>query len=39
LEGLRRLTGESGSLGKILERLLYPETVDRLKEYFEGYLG
>lgn len=36
LEGLRRLTGEPGSLGAILERLLYPETAQKLEDYFEG---
>jgi ABC-type multidrug transport system ATPase subunit len=36
LEGLRRLTGETSSLGAILERLLYPETVQKLADYFEG---
>lgn len=36
LDGLRRLTGLSGSLGEILERLLYPETVQKLEHYFEG---
>ena len=36
LEGLRRLTGQAGSLGAILERLLHPETAQKLKDYFEG---
>lgn len=36
LEGLRRLTGQHGSLAEILERLLYPDTVEKLQEYFEG---
>jgi ABC-type multidrug transport system ATPase subunit len=35
LDGLRRHTGRHGSLGEILEHLLYPETVQRLREYFE----
>jgi ABC-type multidrug transport system ATPase subunit len=35
LEGLRRLTGIPGSLGAILEKLLYPETVQKLEDYFE----
>jgi ABC-type multidrug transport system ATPase subunit len=35
LDGLRRLTGHHGSLGKILERLMYPETVQKLADYFE----
>jgi ABC-type multidrug transport system ATPase subunit len=38
LAGLRQLAGGSGSLGAILERLLYPETVQKLAEYFEGPL-
>jgi hypothetical protein len=37
MEGLRRLTGQHGSLGTILERLLYPETAQKLEEYFEGH--
>ena len=36
LEGLRRLTGLDGSLGTILERLLYPETAQKLADYFGG---
>lgn len=36
LDGLRRLTGQSGSLGAVLERLLHPETAQKLKDYFEG---
>src|SRR5262249_21712389 len=35
IEGLRRLTGQHGSLAAILERLLYPETAQKLKDYFE----
>lgn len=35
LAGLRKSTGLHGSLGDILERLLYPETMDKLKTYFE----
>lgn len=35
LAGLRKSTGIHGSLGLILERLLYPETMDRLKDYFQ----
>jgi len=38
LDGLRRLTGLQGSLGEILERLLYPETVQKLADYFGGQL-
>jgi hypothetical protein len=36
LDGLRRLSGQPGSLGAILERLLYPDTVRKLDDYFEG---
>jgi ABC-type multidrug transport system ATPase subunit len=36
LAGLRRLTGHDGSLGAILERLLYPETARKLEDYFGG---
>ena len=35
LDGLRRLTGQGGSLANILERLLYPETVTKLQAYLE----
>lgn len=35
LAGLRASTGIHGSLGEILERLLYPETMQKLKSYFE----
>jgi len=35
LSGLRQMTGQSGSLGSILERLLYPETVQKIADYFE----
>jgi ABC-type multidrug transport system ATPase subunit len=34
LDGLRRLTGVSGSLGAILEKLLYPETAQKVEDYF-----
>jgi ABC-type multidrug transport system ATPase subunit len=37
LEGLRRLTGQHGSLAKLLEHLMYPETSQNLKNYFEGF--
>jgi ABC-type multidrug transport system ATPase subunit len=36
LEGLRQRTGVPGSLAAILERLLYPETMRKLNDYFEG---
>jgi ABC-type multidrug transport system ATPase subunit len=35
LDGLRRQTGLGGSLAHILERLLYPETMVKLQNYFE----
>lgn len=35
LPGLRRSTGIEGSLGQILERLLYPETVRKIDDYFQ----
>jgi ABC-type multidrug transport system ATPase subunit len=36
IDGLRRMTGTDGSLGAILERLLYPTMASKLAEYFEG---
>ena len=36
LEGLRRQSGVAGSLAAILEQLLYPDTVQKLADYFEG---
>jgi ABC-2 type transport system ATP-binding protein len=35
LDGLRRSTGCHGSLGQVLERMIYPETMRNLKHYFE----
>lgn len=35
LAGLRHSTGIAGSLGQILERLLYPETVRNIDDYFQ----
>jgi ABC-2 type transport system ATP-binding protein len=35
LDGLRKLTGQGGSLGEMLERLLYPETVSKLRDYLQ----
>ena len=37
LDGLQRLTGHRGSLGEVLERLIFPETTDKLKAYFEEF--
>jgi ABC-type multidrug transport system ATPase subunit len=36
IDGLRRMTGVHGSLGAVLERLLYPEMAAKLDEYFTG---
>jgi ABC-2 type transport system ATP-binding protein len=35
LDGLRRATGCRGTLGQVLERLIYPETMRNLERYFE----
>jgi len=35
LDGLRRLTNCSGSLAEIFERLMFPETSQKLEEYFK----
>jgi ABC-type multidrug transport system ATPase subunit len=35
VEGLRRSTGCRGTLGEVLERLLYSETGERIDAYFE----
>ncbi len=37
LEGLRELTSCDGNLGKVLERLLHPQTVENLQHYFEEF--
>lgn len=37
LDGLRRLTGQHGTLAAILESMLYPETAQKLEDYFEGH--
>ncbi len=37
LEGLRRSTGCRGSLGDVLERLIYPETTKRIDDYFQDF--
>jgi ABC-2 type transport system ATP-binding protein len=34
LDGLRRLTGCTGSLADVLERLIFPDTTRKLEEYF-----
>src|SRR5271163_1595215 len=35
MDGLRRQTGCAGSLSDILEKLMFPETVQKLQEYFK----
>lgn len=37
LDGFRRQTGLSGSLGEVLERLIHPDTVDAVDRYFQGF--
>jgi ABC-2 type transport system ATP-binding protein len=37
LDGLRRRTGCRGTLGEVLERLIFPETMGNLQRYFEEY--
>ena len=37
LDGLQRLTGCRGTLGDVLERLVYPDTARKLDEYFEEF--
>lgn len=37
LDGLQRLTGCRGSLGDVLERLVYPDTARKLDDYFEEF--
>jgi ABC-2 type transport system ATP-binding protein len=39
IDGLRRMTGIQGSLGAVLERLLYPDMAGKLESYFEGRRG
>jgi ABC-type multidrug transport system ATPase subunit len=35
VEGLRRQTRKTGSLGQVLEEILYPETAEKLADYFQ----
>lgn len=35
-EGLRRQTDCSGPLGEVLQRIIFPQTLDNLDRYFEG---
>ncbi len=37
LDGLQLLTGHRGTLGQVLERLIFPETTTKLKAYFEEF--
>ena len=37
LDGLQRLTGCRGTLGDVLERLVYPDTARKLDDYFEEF--
>jgi ABC-2 type transport system ATP-binding protein len=37
LDGLQRQTGCRGSLGEVLERLVYPDTSRKIDEYFQGF--
>ncbi len=39
VEGLRRRVQSSGPLAEVLERLLHPETLDHVKEYFRAMAG
>jgi ABC-2 type transport system ATP-binding protein len=35
-EGLRRQTGSTGPLTEVLERLIHPQTLEKLEQYFRG---
>ena len=37
LDGLQRMTGTRGNLGRVLEHLIFPETTRNLAQYFEDY--
>jgi ABC-type multidrug transport system ATPase subunit len=37
IDGLQRLTGHRGSLGAVLERLIFPDTSRRLETYFQDF--
>jgi ABC-2 type transport system ATP-binding protein len=37
IDGLQRLTGHRGSLGAVLERLIFPDTSQRLATYFQDF--
>jgi ABC-type multidrug transport system ATPase subunit len=37
LDGLQRMTGCRGSLAEVLERLIYPDTTEKLNQYFQDF--
>ncbi len=37
LDGLQRMTGHRGSLGEVLERLIFPDTTKKLDSYFQEF--
>jgi ABC-type multidrug transport system ATPase subunit len=37
LDGLQRMTGHRGSLGDVLERLVFPDTTRKLDTYFQEF--
>ena len=37
LDGLQLMTGHRGTLGEVLERMIFPETTTKLKAYFEEF--
>jgi ABC-2 type transport system ATP-binding protein len=37
IDGLERMTGHRGSLGDVLERLMFPDTTQRLDAYFQDF--
>ena len=36
IDGLQRMTGHRGSLGAVLERLMFPETTRKARRLFSG---
>ncbi len=37
IDGLQRMTGHRGSLGDVLERLIFPEATQKLETYFQDF--
>jgi ABC-type multidrug transport system ATPase subunit len=37
IDGLQRMTGHRGSLGAVLERLMFPDTTRKLEAYFQEF--